>query len=83
MYEYDGQILFFLENFIEDQSDLKIVEQQLKDYDNLVGLVTIIQNVFKTLTKKIERKISNLKSNVNDNSSYRSYRPEEEYEKLE
>ncbi|KAM3131086.1 hypothetical protein pb186bvf_016784 [Paramecium bursaria] len=72
-------ILLFLENFLEDQNDLKIVEQQLKDYDNLVGLVQIIQSLFKTLMKKIEKKLSK----QNDNSSYRSYRPEEEYEKLE
>lgn len=56
----------------------------MKDYDNLVGLVSIIQNVFKTLTKKVEKKISHLKLAANDNnSSVRSYRPEEEYEKLE
>ncbi|CAD8207386.1 unnamed protein product [Paramecium pentaurelia] len=76
-------VLFFLEGYLEGQNDLKMIEHQLKDYDTLAGLVKIIGNVFKTLMKKVDKKITQLKLNVNDNSSYRSYHPEEEYEKLE
>ncbi|CAK66729.1 unnamed protein product (macronuclear) [Paramecium tetraurelia] len=76
-------VLFCLEGYLEGQNDLKMIEHQLKDYDSLAGLVKIIGNVFKTLMKKVDKKITQLKLNINDNSSYRSYHPEEEYEKLE
>ncbi|CAD8118185.1 unnamed protein product [Paramecium sonneborni] len=77
-------VLFCLEGYLEGQNDLKMIENQLKDYDTLVGLVKIIGNVFKTLMKKVEKKMNQLKMNINDNnSSYRSYHAEEEYEKLE
>ncbi|CAK94569.1 unnamed protein product (macronuclear) [Paramecium tetraurelia] len=76
-------VLFCLEGYLEGQSDLKLIENQLKDYDTLPGLVKIIANVFKTLMKKVEKKISLLKLNPNDNSSNRSYHAEEEYDKLE
>ncbi|CAD8084960.1 unnamed protein product [Paramecium primaurelia] len=76
-------VLFCLEGYLEGQNDLKMIENQLKDYDTLAGLVKIIGNVFKTLMKKIDKKMTQLKLNLNDNSSQRSYQPEEEYEKLE
>ncbi|CAD8117624.1 unnamed protein product [Paramecium sonneborni] len=76
-------VLFSLEGYLEGQNDLKMIENQLKDYDTLVGLVKIIGNVFKTLMKKVDKKMNQLKMNINDNSSYRSHHPEEEYEKLE
>ncbi|CAD8206535.1 unnamed protein product [Paramecium pentaurelia] len=76
-------VLFCLEGYLEGQNDLKMIENQLKDYDTLAGLVKIIGNVFKTLMKKIDKKITQLKLNLNDNSSQRSYQPEEEYDKLE
>ncbi|CAD8107678.1 unnamed protein product [Paramecium sonneborni] len=76
-------VLFCLEGFLESQNDLKQIENQLKDYDTLAGLVKIIANIFKTLMKKVEKKIAFLKLNLNDNSSHQSYHAEEEYEKLE
>ncbi|CAD8188636.1 unnamed protein product [Paramecium octaurelia] len=77
------EVLFCLESYLEGQSDLKLIENQLKDYDTLPGLVKIIGSVFKTLMKKVEKKMTLLKLNLNDNSSQQSYHPEEEYEKLE
>ncbi|CAK57692.1 unnamed protein product (macronuclear) [Paramecium tetraurelia] len=77
------EVLFCLESYLEGQSDLKLIENQLKDYDTLPGLVKIIGSVFKTLMKKVEKKMTLLKLNLNDNSSHQSYHPEEEYEKLE
>jgi len=49
----------------------------------LPGLVKIIASLFKTLMKKVEKKMTLLKLNLNDNSSNKSYHAEEEYEKLE
>ncbi|CAD8092988.1 unnamed protein product [Paramecium primaurelia] len=76
-------VLFCLESYLEGQSDLKLIENQLKDYDTLPGLVKIIATLFKTLMKKVEKKMTLLKLNLNDNSANQSYHAEEEYDKLE
>ncbi|CAD8096849.1 unnamed protein product [Paramecium primaurelia] len=76
-------ILFYLEGYLEGQNDLKIIENQLKDYDTLPGLVQIIGTVFKTLMRKVEKKMSFLKFNLNDNSFNQNYHAGEEYDKLE
>lgn len=46
-----------MENFIETKDDLKVVENELRDYDDLTELVGIIKTVFNTLANKIDLKI--------------------------
>lgn len=50
-------ILIYMEGFVHTKSDLKHVEQELTDYDDLHGLVTIIKNVFRRMTDKIDKQL--------------------------
>lgn len=45
-----------MEKFIETKEDLKLVESELKDYENLTCLVNIIKTIFQTLANKIDLK---------------------------
>jgi hypothetical protein len=48
----------YLENFIEGRDDLKFIEKELQDYDDLPQLVDIISNIFTILTTKIDGKLA-------------------------
>lgn len=52
------KILTYFEKFIKTKDDLKTLEQKLSDYENIMGLIDIIKNVFSDLTSKIDEKIS-------------------------
>lgn len=46
-----------MEGFVHTKNDLKQVEKELTDYDDLHGLVRIIKNVFVRLTEKIDKQV--------------------------
>ncbi|CAD8168343.1 unnamed protein product [Paramecium pentaurelia] len=77
------RILIQLEKYIETKSDLNEIEKELKDYENLTQLVNIIKVVFTNLMLKIDKKVQKLEKNLDPNSSFKSIRTEDEYEKLE
>ncbi|CAD8160630.1 unnamed protein product [Paramecium octaurelia] len=77
------RILIQLEKYIETKSDLNEIEKELKDYENLTQLANIIKVVFTNLILKIDKKVQKLEKNLDPNSSFKSLRTEDEYEKLE
>ena len=46
-----------MEKFIETKEDLQLVESELRDYENLTCLVSIIKTIFQTLANKIDLKL--------------------------
>jgi flavorubredoxin len=55
---HSKKILLYMEKFIETKEDLQLVESELKDYENLACLVSIIKTIFQTLANKIDVKLS-------------------------
>lgn len=46
-----------MENFIETKDDLKTIESELKDYENVTALIDIIKAIFTNLMNKIDKKL--------------------------
>jgi uncharacterized protein YifE (UPF0438 family) len=73
--------LTYFEKFIKTKDDLKTLEQKLSDYENIMGLIDIIKNVFSDLTSKIDEKISRY---IRNNSNFMKFSAgEENYTQLE
>ncbi len=75
------KILTYFEKFIKTKDDLKTLEQKLSDYENIMGLIDIIKNVFSDLTSKIDEKISRYQGNIGEFMNFSA--GEENYTQLE
>jgi len=50
-------MLTYFEKFLLTKEDLAALEKKLNDYENLLELVDIMNNVFQSLTEKIDEKL--------------------------
>ena len=51
-------MLDYFQKFIKNEEDLQELEKKLNDYENLTSLVTIITEVFDSLTLKVDGLVS-------------------------
>jgi len=52
------KMLTYFEKFLITKEDLASLEKKLNDYENLLELVEIMNNVFSSLTEKVDEKLS-------------------------
>ncbi len=50
-------MLTYFEKFLLTKEDLAALEKKLNDYENLLELVDIMNNVFTSLTEKVDEKL--------------------------
>lgn len=60
-------MLDYFQRFIKSDKDLQELEEKLNDYENLTSLVKIIDEVFQSLTQKIEKVGARQNTETNEN----------------